>query len=321
MSAEAQARVHALRDLVDAIATEHDEADRAVAEGRNLGPVVEFRRLRVELGGWWPRGVTAMHAAPGVGKSAFVAQAVLHAECPAILLTAEMGAMTVLRRLIACESGDFLGRLRRGEASGQMIRAKATALAAAHPDMTIIDASCAPCTTRQLSETIAAMRQRGEHVLLAVDSVHGVARSTWRGDDEYTAVSAAMEHLRAISEREKISTLVICERSRAAMTTGGLHASAGTRAPEYSADVLIGLDTDPARVAYPDMIDPVRVRLTLVKNREGRPGTTIDYAFQGASMRFAELDAPADDENARQPERADVPANNLPTLEEYVHGL
>lgn len=283
-----QATVYALGDLVGFIADEHQAADDAIAEGRQLGPLVEFPLLATELGGWWPRGVVALHAAPGAGKSAFGDQAALHAGCPSIILSCEMGASTTLRRLIACDTGDYLGRLRVGTASASTIRAKAIALALQHPHFGIIDATTAPCTPAQLIETILAMRECGDHVTLIVDSLNAWARATWPEHDEYPAVSAAMETLRQLAEQHACSVIAIVERNRASMAAGGLSAGAGSRTIEYSCEAMIEMQAV-GPTTYPGMVDPVQIQLKFSKNRNGRAGVTIDYAFEAASLRFAEL--------------------------------
>ena len=282
----ARAKVYTLASLLDDLVAEHEAADLAIAEGRNLGPVIEFDRLRDELGGWWD-GVTAMHAGPGAGKSAFAIQAAMHAECPAIYLTCEMSAQTVLRRMIANKSGEYLGKLRRGRIAAANIRRHAEQVVADHPHVGIIDATTAPCSPDLLRTCVEKMRAHGEHVFVVVDSVHALACGAYPDVDEYQAVSSAVEMLRGISAEYHVAALEIIERNRASMTSGGMHAGAATRKIEYSADAILALDGT-GKVEVAGMGEAVGVNLTLQKNRNGRPGVTIGYAFEGATQRFLE---------------------------------
>ena len=274
-----RAKIYTLSDLADTLAAEHAAADKALAEGRNLGPSIKFPRLANEMLGYWPPGVTGLHATPGAGKSAFGIECVLSADCPAIYLTSEMSATTVLRRMIACETGEFMGNLARGKISASGISAKAAALATKHPQVGIIAANTAPCPADLLRSVCERMRTHDRHMLLAVDSLHAWASAIAPEAEEYQAISAGMEALRRLAADLNVSVLAIIERNRASMKDGGLSAGASSRKIEYSAEAILELQ----------YVAEGRVNLRFAKNRNGRAGVTIGYTFDGATQRFNEV--------------------------------
>ncbi len=282
MSATQTAHVYTLAQLADDLAQEHAAADAARAAGKHLGPVIPHPRLAAELGGYWSRGVVGLHAQPGCGKSAWAISTVLFAECPSIYLTCEMSAHTVLRRMIACESGEFLGRLAPGQISSERIRALANALAAKHPHVAIVGANTAPCPPGLVRTICKRMQQLGDHLLIGVDSLHAWAAAIDPEREEYQSVSAGVEALRRIADEYRASIIAIVERNRASMTTGGISAGAASRKIEYSSEVIIELKC----------VEPGRINLRLAKNRNGREGVTIGYEFEGATQRFREIGDP-----------------------------
>ena len=280
------AQIFKLDALADVLAAEHEAADRARADGKNLGPLVPFARMADELGGSWPIGLSCLHAGPGAGKSAMCIQCVLSADCSATYVTCEMSGPSVGRRIIANETGRYLGRLRPGEMSSVGIRGAADAVAQRHPDVYIIDASTAPCSEAMLRGQMETMRCRDSHGLLVVDSLHAWAASIEPQREEYQAVSIAIETLRRLSIDYHIAVVAIVERNRASMLSGGISAGAASRKIEYSAEAVIELECiDAARGA---------VNLRFVKNRNGRAGVTIGFRFSGATQRFEEIGDPWD---------------------------
>lgn len=290
------ARVYSLDDLVEQIVDEHMAADAAIAAGKNLGPLIPFPRLSAELGGHWPIGLCCMHAGPGAGKSAMCIQCWLRSDCPSVHVTLEMSAAIVLRRAISCESGQFLGRLRRGEMSADGIRAAAKALAKAHPYATIIDATTAPCPPEMLREVVARARQHDDHALTIIDSIHALAASNHPELDEYSAVSRTIESLRRFSQELNVAVLGVIERNRASMATGGISAGAASRKIEYSSEAILEL----ANVGADEFArDYDRVNLRIAKNRNGCAGVQIGYLFHGAQQRFEESGPPWPTNGAR----------------------
>ncbi|MHB8702886.1 MAG: DnaB-like helicase C-terminal domain-containing protein [Candidatus Tyrphobacter sp.] len=298
MSDCSRAKVYTLSDLLEELVDEHSQADQALAEGRNLGPVIQFPILRDELGGNWPIGMVGMHATPGAGKSAFGIQAMMQADCPAIYLTCEMSAKTVLRRMIANATGEYLGKLGRGKTNASNIRDLAKAVVSDHPYIGIIDAVTAPCPEDLLKNTVTAMRKHGDHVFLVVDSLHAWARSMNPQLDEYQAVSNAVDIIRSSSAKLNVGALTILERNRASMESGGLSAGASSRKIEYSAEAIIELQY------VAEGADGISlINLKMNKNRNGRAGVKIGYAFDGAMQRFEELEKSVVSEEKQKSEK------------------
>ena len=284
-----QAKLYNLSDLIGETTEIYAAAEQALKEGRALGPAIEFERLREELGGWF-EGVLALHGGPGSGKTAWAIQTSTTVGCPAIYLTCEMPAATILRRIIANKTGEFLGRLRRGQISAETFQRHARTVAEGLPNYGIIDAYAAPCSVELLKKAVAKMRDRGDHLLVVVDSVHAWSAGAFPNMDEYAAVSAAVGALREIAAVYRTTVIEIIERNRASMKGETMHAGAATRKIEYGGDVIIALDS--VGEIETQLRGSVGVNLTLQKNREGRPGTQIGYLFQGATQRFFEHGQP-----------------------------
>jgi len=295
MAPSDKAKVYNLRDLLDEVVAEHDAADLATAEGRSLGPLVPWPRLAEELGGTWPVGLVGMHATPGAGKSAFGLQAAVATGCPSIVLTCEMSAKTVLRRLIAAQTNSFLGRLGRGKMSAGDLRTVAARVVESLPNFAIIDAVTAVCPADWLDAVAKRFRENGhEHVFILVDSLQAwargleVASNRKKSLTEYEAVSQAVNALRGIAQQRNAAILAIVERNRASMDGGGLSAGAGSRTIEYSAEAVIELEV----VDFVLADDASGVNVRFAKNRNGRAGKTVGFSFSGATQRFNEIGPP-----------------------------
>ena len=114
-SAEPIPRLTRLGDLLGAWEADAEAAHQARITGAQRGPVTSLRRLDRELGGALAAGLHIVHAPPGAGKSAIVAQIAATSGCPALLVTCEMQPLEIFRRHTARATGTFLQRLKSGE--------------------------------------------------------------------------------------------------------------------------------------------------------------------------------------------------------------
>jgi replicative DNA helicase len=249
------------------------------------------------VGGALEPGLHVLHGGPGVGKTAFALQVAAVCGFPALYVTTEMRPVELLRRLTARVTGTFLGRLKSGELAPEDALAKAREAVAAAPRLGVADACDVYATPDWLREAAYAVRGEATHLLVVVDSVHtwsemGVAEATALAGagmvTEYTALDASLAALRLLAQQPACPVLGIAERNRASMLTGGLHASAGNRAFEYTGETVLSLDvTD--KPAAPVGPDAKPVVLHVVKNRHGRTGDRLLLAFNGALQRFEEV--------------------------------
>jgi replicative DNA helicase len=277
--ADSVAKVATIAEWLDEIVADYDVADRLIAANKPLGPVIPFSILSEKLGGYWPAGVIGIHAAPGTGKTALAICAAMAAGCRVTYVTAEMSAVTIVQRMIAASNGDYLGRLRRGQITASSMQAKLDALAAKHPQFTIIDASSGHCDSNLLRATVA----KTETQALFVDSIHAYAEQAYPNLDEYPAMNRVVRELRALAMDRQIPVVTLQERSRA-LKNGGLSAGAGSRKLEYSAEVVLELDVVPGGTDH-----ATRINMTVSKNRQGPRDVVIGFEFDGATQRFCEV--------------------------------
>ena len=275
-----------LGDLLAAWQAEAEAAHLARVVGIPRGPVTGLAALDQELGGALPAGVTVVHGSPGAGKSALALQIAATCGAPALYVTCEMSPLELFRRHTARVTATFLGKFKSGELQPADSLALARRAAAAAPLLTFADATRTAAPARWLADVTPAVRGAAEHVLVVIDSVHAWADALLPEAPEYERLNAALAALRKLASGLTCSVLVVAERNRASMTSGGLSAGAGTRKIEYGAELVIDLGRDEKAVA--DANSEVPVTLTLAKNRNGSPGRKVELRFHGALQRFRE---------------------------------
>jgi replicative DNA helicase len=277
-----------LGDLADDASARHDAHTKGIARG----PVSGLASLDRALGGVLEPGLHVLHGGPGVGKTAFALQLAATCGCPAMVVQTEMRALEVLRRIIARHTETYLGRLKSGEYAPEQILEKARATAKALPHLALADACDAYASRGWLRANALDVRGRADHVFLVVDSTNTWADSAGGDLTEYDRLGAALDSLRILAGQLGCPVLAIAERNRAGMKEGGLHAAAGNRAFEYSAESVLSLDVDDKDPAPTPDEKPIRLRIA--KNRNGsahgptHPG--LKLAFHGALQRFRELE-------------------------------
>jgi replicative DNA helicase len=273
-----------LDDLADDASARHDAHTKGIARG----PVSGLPSLDRALGGVLEPGLHVLHGGPGVGKSAFALQLAATCGCPSMFVTTEMRPLELLCRAIARHTETYLGRLKSGEYDPDTVLKKASATVQALPQMAIADACDAYAPIPWLRSSALDVRGRAEHVLLILDSTNTWADGAGGDLTEYDRLGAALEALRLLAGRLNCPILAIAERNRISMKEGGLHAAAGNRAFEYSAESVIALDVDDKTPA-PSPDEKV-IKVGLPKNRHGPAHPGLKLAFHGALQRFRDLE-------------------------------
>lgn len=269
---------------------EKDAAERHVARTKGVarGPVSGLKSLDTALGGVLEPGLHVLHGGPGVGKTAFALQAAADCGFPALVVTTEMRPIELLRRITARVTGTYLGRLKSGEyAPADAVKLAQTAVAAV-PRLALADACDAYADPGWLKDAALAVRKQERHLLVAVDSVHSWSESAGVDLSEYDRLGAALDALRALAGALSCPVLVVAERNRISMKEGGLHAAAGNRAFEYSAESVLSLDVS-EKDTGPSPDERVVVA-RLEKNRNGGTHKGLKLAFHGALQRFTDLE-------------------------------
>jgi replicative DNA helicase len=280
--------LYSLSALVDDLATDAEERHRAREAGKPFGPVTGFKGLDAALGSALGVGLHVLHGSPGVGKTAFALQVAALCGCPALYVTCEMAPLELLRRHTARVTGTFLGKFKTGELTGEAVRDLARKAAEAAPLLALLDATETPAEFDSILRPASAMQRDSPsgHVLVVIDSLHSWADSLGEGTEEYERLNLALTALRLLSKRLGCAVVVIAERNRAAMKSGGQSAGAGTRKIEYGAESVIELDADAD--AKPNANGEVPVQLKISKNRNGATGKPIALRFHGALQRYQE---------------------------------
>src|SRR5262249_52269078 len=155
---------------------------------------------------------------------------------PALVVSLEMAALELFRRIVARTTGTYLGRLKTGEIPPAKSAELARRAVAAAPDLALVDATQLFPTADWLQQAAEATRGDRDHLLIVVDSAHSWADAMPGAAHEYDRLNAAIAALRTLALTLGWPILATCERNRANMESGGTNASAGTRKFEYAAE-------------------------------------------------------------------------------------
>jgi replicative DNA helicase len=200
-----------------------------------------------------------------------------------------MGATEVFRRTIARTTATYKGKLARGRISGSNMAQLAHRTAEASPGLAILDASLAPLSYGWLRDMCIATRGADPNLLVVIDSLHAwAAKSAPTDETEYQTLNRAMVDLQQLSGELQCPIVFVAERSKFAMQSGGISASAGSRKLEYGSDTMLELARDEDE---PENAGEWPVTLRFTKNRNGRGGVTVPMRFHGGFMRFREATA------------------------------
>lgn len=97
-----------LAAIVEDLAADAAARRLAKTEGRPLGPVTGFSKLDSMLSGSLMPGLHILHGKPGSTKSAFALTIATQCQVPALFVSCEMGAVELLRRLIARHTAEYV---------------------------------------------------------------------------------------------------------------------------------------------------------------------------------------------------------------------
>lgn len=285
-------------DIGGELLAQEEISREAVRTGKAPGPTTGLATLDNEIGGFMARGLHVLLAAPGAGKTSLALQIAGTCGCPALYVTSEMPRVELLRRIIARTTGTYLGKLRGGKMSADELRANITQAARACPMLALYDATIATATIADIQTKADALRTRFEasHVLIIVDSVTDWAMSTANSattsltdNDERIVAESALNGLKALTAELAGAVLAISHRNRTGQNAKGgdkLHAAKGTGRYEYIAESVWDLDRDTGQ--EPDTMHRTKAELTILKNRHGSAGISIDLEFEGRVQRFVE---------------------------------
>ena len=282
------ARLERLGDLLGALEEDAASAHDAYVSGTPRGPVTGLKTLDRELGGALAAGTHVLHAGPGAGKTALALQVAATCGFPALYVSAEMSALELLRRHTARVTATYLGRYKTGELAPSEVVALARIAAAEAPLLALADATRSFASAAWLQDIAAAVRGEARQVLVVVDSLHSWSGGMAGDADEYSRLGAALGALRGLAGILDSPVLIISERNRSGMKSGGMSAGAGHRGIEYGAESLWELDRDEDAAGGP--AGEVDVTLKIAKNRNGSPGKKVSLRFHGALQRFREAD-------------------------------
>lgn len=284
------ATTYQLASLIGMLTDDAERRRAALLAGRQTGPITNLPRLDKLIGGRLETGLHILHGGPGVGKSALALGIAAECGVPALFVSAELGAVEVLRRLIARTTGKYLGRLKSGELSADAVRELAEKTVKALPLLSLMDATVGSAPTEHLISVVDSMRQapgiedaKGDGALVIVDSAHTWAARVWPDQEEYVRLGLALDELELLAKRLDIPVLLIAERNRASMKGGGQSASAGSRRFEYAGESVIELDEKDGE----DSDGWKVVKLTVSKNRHGSCGDVL-LKWHGAMQKHTE---------------------------------
>lgn len=280
-----QAKLYPLSAILGAFRADADAANLARVSGIPRGPITGMASIDRELSGAFAPGIHFMHGNAGTGKTALGLQIAATCAFPAMFVTCEMSPVELLRRHTARTTNTYLGRLKSGEFTGGAAEQLARRAIEAAPGLAFVDATIGPAPLQFLHDSALIVKGDADHVLIVVDSLHSWAESAQPGLPEYEALNAAIADLQRLAAALTCPVLIISERNRDSMKSGGINAGAGTRKIEYSAETIIDLE----RIGKTeDGAGEVEVTFKLAKNRHGTANKPVRLSFNGALQRFQE---------------------------------
>jgi replicative DNA helicase len=290
-------RLTRLGDLLGDLELAAIEAREAYESGRPRNPVTGIPSLDRELGGCLSNGLHVLHGPTGSGKSALAQQIAGDCRFPAVLVTAEMQPVELLRRHTARKTDTPLSRLKDGSLPPSEVMELARRAVEESPYLALVDATYAFADANWIRNALESTRRDSPRALLVIDSLHSWAMRMPGVEDtsEYDRLDRALDVLVRLAAEVSCPILIVAERNRASRVSGGVAAGAGTRHIEFWSESVLGLsyekdaDTPPA----PGPAGEVPMVLSIDKNRSGGSGKRIKLTFNGSRMRFGELGKPA----------------------------
>lgn len=282
-------------DLLDQWDAEALAAFEARKENRPLGVCTGLKSVDAIIGGFLQPGLHSIQGGPGVGKTAFVNQLASCCTFPALMVSCEMSLIEILRRITARVTGTYLGKFKDGELAPDVSRDLVRKAVSTCPVLGLLDgtrdyipAFAGENDEVNIYDAAVALRKDSPHVVVVVDSLHSWAEGGPGATSEYERLNAALASLRALAAELSAPVIVVTERNREAIRTGGVSAGAGTRRIEYSAESVIELDVNDSAPGAKPGKDEKKVVLKLSKNRNGHVNQPVSLLFHGGFQRYRE---------------------------------
>ncbi len=287
---EPTARLMLLRDVLSDVRADADAAHESRLSGLPRGAITGLASFDRELSGTFSPGLHFIHGNAGAGKTAFALQTAADCQSPAMFVTCEMAPAELLRRHTARATQTYLNRLKSGEMTGADVQKLTLQAIEKAPALAFLDATSAAANIELLHDSAQIVKSDAKHLLIVIDSLHSWAGGLALGLPEYEALNMAVSGLQRLSRRLSCAILIVSERNRDSMKSGGdgLNSGAGTRKIEYGAETVISLERKSETA--PDGAGDVDVTLKLAKNRHGAAGKPIPLKFNGALQSFREMD-------------------------------
>lgn len=276
-----------LSDVIGEVVAQATAAHEAHVSHTPLGPITGLERTDERLGGAFSNGLTMLLGNTGAGKTAFALQASFKCRCPALLVSCEMSPAELMRRMMANVCSKYLNYFKSGELHPDEVKRMAIQTAEAAPLLALMDATRDYASPGHIIQVADALRADHKHLLIIVDSLQSWVESAGTGAMEYEALNAGLAALRRVSHLLNCPIIVVCERNRAGIESGGVNSGAGTRRIEYGAEAVLDLHRD--KDAMLTGSGEVPVTLRFAKNRHGAAGQTVNLHFNGALQRFKEV--------------------------------
>lgn len=281
-ASELEARVHAQRIEATAIRN----------AGQKPGPDTGIPKLDDAIGGYLDEGVFILQGVPGAGKTAFALQVAVDCQMPALFVTCEMSPEELFRRVAARVSGLPLSALRPGTVLSDDQAGGAFRMAARMSSrLWFYDSRRETMTPDALRQALVS--EKAGIRLIVIDSLHAWSIGLNQRATEYEALNETMGVLRSLATEFHVPFLVVAERNRASMASGGMSAVAGTRRVEYGCDCMIELrvveEEEPKGGPLNAHKTVIEVMARITKNRFGAPGVRVPLQLRLAQQSFEAL--------------------------------
>lgn len=273
-----------LRSLNEIIFDEDGSARNFLYPQHSAGGIeTPWAGLNHLVGGFRPGQLIILAARPAVGKSTAAASMAVHAAesgVGTVLVSLEMPAVDIVRRLVAARANVPLTPWMRGQIEPGQIKAIAEGAQSLRGLPLYLD-DAATCTVPALEALIVRRRQAVDVGLAVVDYLQLLTGPQSREYSRNNEVDAVARGLKTLAMRLDIPIIALSQLSRESERQG--------RRPRMS-DLRDsgGIEQHANKVMFLHPVADGRVELILDKNREGETGVIL-LDFAKPSARFTEV--------------------------------
>lgn len=283
-------------------------------------------------GGWQPTDLVILAARPGMGKTAFVLNAAIHAAREGVgvaFFSLEMSKKQLVNRIVAIETGISANNIQRGKIKNDDLRRMAQAAENLPQNLFIDDTP--GLNIFELRAKARRLKMQHGIGFVIVDYLQLMAGERERGSNREQEISSISRGLKNLAKDLEVPVIALSQLSRAVETRGG---SKRPQLSDLRESGAIEQDADLVAFLYRPEYYGIETQedgsptngfceLIVAKHRHGALDD-IGIYFDGPTTKFSDLSAkhsnqfPTSGPAITTAALQEVPANARPNLDDHV---